>query len=47
MTLADRMFGQGQNHFAFDTQTLAPGAYYAVIETASGAHLTRAITILR
>ncbi len=47
MTLADRIFGQGQNHLAFDTHTLVPGAYYAVIETASGAHLTRAITILR
>ncbi|MFI5201160.1 MAG: S8 family serine peptidase, partial [Candidatus Kapaibacterium sp.] len=46
-SVVDKMFAQGPNHVAFDVHLLTPGAYYAVFETASGAHLTRAITILR
>ncbi|HET6400190.1 MAG TPA: S8 family serine peptidase [Candidatus Kapabacteria bacterium] len=46
-SVVDKMFEQGENHITFGGRLLPPGAYYAVFETASGAHLTRAITVLR
>lgn len=45
--VADKMFDEGPNYIAFDAHRLPPGAYYAVLETTSGTHLTKAITILR
>ncbi|HZK76861.1 MAG TPA: T9SS type A sorting domain-containing protein, partial [Candidatus Kapabacteria bacterium] len=46
LDIADRMFEQGQNHVTFDAHSLVAGAYYVILE-ASGARVTRAITILR
>ncbi len=45
--VTDRIFGQGEHSVIFDGHLLPPGAYYAVLATATGAHRTLPITILR
>ena len=46
-TVIDELRPAGTNEVALDERNLPYGTYYAIFETASGLHLTRAITVLR
>ncbi len=46
-TLNDGWLATGEHSFAFHVSDLSPGVYYAVVETASGAHVARAITLIK